>query len=75
MTPSLRDHERERTKVPGAAFKFDELSLCQILADEVSRQVSPAEAGLEKVTLGAEIIDQPATGTEEVKSNWLCAFT
>ena len=59
MTPSLRDHERERTKVPGAAFKFDELPLCQILADEVSRQVSPAEAGLEKVTLGAEIIDQP----------------
>lgn len=59
MPPSLRDHERERTEVPGAAFKFDELSARQILADEVSRQVPPAETGLEKITLGAEIIDQP----------------
>ena len=59
MTASLRDHERERTDVPGAAFKFDELSAHQILADEVPRQVPPAEAGLEKITLGAEIVDQP----------------
>jgi len=59
ITPSLRDHERERTEVPSAAFKFDELSTRQILADEVSRQVPPAETGLEKITLGAEIIDQP----------------
>ena len=45
--------------MPGAAFKFDELSARQILADEVPRQVPPAETGLEKITLGTEIIDQP----------------
>jgi len=59
MTPSLRDHEHERTQVPGAAFEFDEFAARQILADEVSRHVAPAEPGLEKITLGAEIVDQP----------------
>jgi len=50
---------------PGAALEFDELSARQILADEVPRQVSPAEAGLEEITLGAEIIDQ-LSGTEAI---------
>src|SRR5690606_39183286 len=59
MPPSLRDHERKRTDVPGMAFKLDKLSVRQILANEVPRQVPPAETGLEKITLGAEIIDQP----------------
>lgn len=53
VAPALRDHEREWTQVPGAALEFDQLSACQILADEVSRQVSPAETGLEKIALGA----------------------
>src|SRR6185437_11502738 len=59
VAPALRNHERERTEVPSAAFEFDELSACQILVDEVPRQVSPAQTGLEQITLGAEIIDQP----------------
>src|SRR3546814_18529277 len=59
ITPSLRDHERKRTDVPGAAFKFDELSARQILANEVPRQVPPAETGLEKIALRGEILDQP----------------
>ena len=29
IAPSLREHERERADVPGAAFKFDELSARQ----------------------------------------------
>ena len=59
MTPTLRDHECERTEVPRATFKFDELSARQILPDQVSRHVSPAQTGFEKIPLGAEIIDQP----------------
>lgn len=47
--------------MPGTAFKFDELSAGQILGDEVAWQVSPAEAGLEQVALGAEVVDL-ATG-------------
>lgn len=43
----------------GATLEFDELSARQVRADEVPWQVSPAEAGLEKITLGAEIVDQP----------------
>lgn len=57
MPSSLRDHERERTDVPGATFKLDELSARQIIANEVPWQVPPAKTGLEKITLGAEIID------------------
>src|SRR5690606_12692498 len=59
IPPPLRDHERERTEMPGAAFQFDELSVRQIRNNEVSRQVPPTETGLEKITLGTQIVDQP----------------
>lgn len=35
--------------------------VCQILANEVPWQVSPAQTGLEKITLGAQIMDLPLT--------------
>src|SRR6185312_8522150 len=59
VTPALRDHERQRAHVPGATLKLDERSACQILADQVPWQVSPAEAGLEQVAFGAQVVDQP----------------
>ena len=40
-------------------FELDEPSARQIVPNEVAWQVAPAQTGGEKITLGAEIVNQP----------------
>lgn len=46
IPPTLRYHERQQTHVPGAAFKFNQLPIGQILGDEMVWQAVVRSAKL-----------------------------